>query len=121
MQVLSTALILIAGVVNLIPVSGLLSAGQLQSLYGIAFDEPNLQILMRHRAVLFEIVGGLLVAGAFHLPLRRIAIAVGLLSMLSFVVVAWIVGDYNAALRRVVYVDVAASIALLAAAAIDWG
>jgi len=116
MQALSTALILVVGLVNLLPVSGVVSASRLQSLYGVALDDANLLILMRHRAVLFGIVGGILVASAFHSPLRPVGLAVGLTSMLSFVLIAWLEGTCNAELRRVVVVDLVASVVLLGAA-----
>jgi hypothetical protein len=74
---------------------------------------------MRHRAVLFGIVGGLLLAAAFHPPLRSIGIAAGLVSMLSFVLVALAIGGYNDELRRLVWIDVGLSLGLLAAIAID--
>jgi hypothetical protein len=118
-QVLSTTLILVAAVINIMPVAGLASGERLRSLYGIAFDETNLLILMRHRAVLFGIVGGLLVASAFHLPLRPVAFAVGLISMLSFVLIAWLAGTHNAELRRIVMADLVGSFALVGAALLD--
>ena len=62
MQAISTALIFGVGLVNLLPVSGVLSANRLQALYGVAIEDVNFLVLMRHRAVLFGIVGGLLVA-----------------------------------------------------------
>jgi hypothetical protein len=40
--------------------------------------------------------------------------------MLAFVAIAGSVGDYNPLLRRVVLVDVVASVALVAAALLDW-
>jgi hypothetical protein len=89
------------------------------SLYGVSLDDPNLVILMRHRAVLFAIVGALLIVAAFDPSLRRVAIAAGLLSMVSFVVLALTVGDYNPLLRRVVAVDVIAGAGLLTAAVLD--
>lgn len=46
-------------------------------------------------------------------------LTVGLISMLSFVVVAWVVGDYNAQLRRVVIIDLVASAALFASFVIE--
>ena len=70
---------------------------------------------MRHRAVLFGAVGAALVVAAFHRPFRAFATAVGLVSMLSFVAIALLVGDYNEQLRRVATVDVAASVALVGA------
>ena len=93
------------GLVNALPVAGSLSGARLQALYGVALQDPNIVILMRHRAVLFGIVGGLLVGAAFHAPLRGAAYGAGFVSMLSFVLIAWLVGGYNAELRRVVIVD----------------
>ena len=85
----------------------------------VPVDDPNLLILLRHRAVLFAIVGGLLVASAVHTPLRPTGYAVGLVSMLSFVLIAGLAGRPNAELRRVVVVDLVASAALLSAALLD--
>ena len=120
MRMLGTALFLIVGVVNLLPVIGTLSASRLQALYGVSLDDTNLVILMRHRAALFGIVGALLIASAFHRPLRPPAFAAGLVSMLSFVLVAQLVGGYNAELRRVVVVDLAATALLLGAGLITY-
>ena len=74
---------------------------------------------MRHRAILFGIVGGLLLAAAFHPALRTAAVAAGLTSMLSFVVIAMLQGGANPQIDRVVWVDVVASAALIAAAVLD--
>ncbi len=115
MNTLATALYVIVGVVNLLPVSGVLSTNRLQSLYGVSLADPNLIILMRHRAVLFGVIGALLVAAAFHTPLRPIAFGAGLVSMLSFVLVAYLVGEVNTELRRVVVVDLVASLLLVGA------
>ncbi len=75
---------------------------------------------MRHRAILLGIVGALLAASAFLVPLRPAAYAAGFISMLSFVLIARLVGGYNKALRRVVLADLGASAALLVAALIDY-
>ena len=118
MNKVTAALLIAVGIINLFPVAGALSAGRLSALYGIAAPEGDLEILLRHRAVLFAIVGGLLVAAAFHAPLRWAAIAAGLVSMLSFVGIALAVGEPGPALRRIVWVDVVASVALAGAAAL---
>lgn len=120
MRTFATALLLLAAVANLLPVLGVLSAARLESLYGVLLQDPNLAILLRHRAVLFAIVGGLLGVAAFHPPLRSFAITAGLVSMLSFVALAGLTGDYNPQLRRVVLVDVIASLGLVAAALLDY-
>jgi hypothetical protein len=120
MRAIVTGLFLLAAVVNLLPVAGVLSTSRLEGLYGVVVQDPNLAILLRHRALLFAIVAGLLGLAAFHPPLRALAIAAGLISMLSFVAIAGLVGEYNPLLRRVVLVDVIASLALVAAGLLDW-
>jgi hypothetical protein len=120
MRALVTVLLLLAAAANLLPVLGALSTARLEALYGVVIQDTNLAILMRHRAVLFGIVGSLLAVAAFHAPVRPLAIPAGLVSMLAFVAIAGSVGDYNPLLRRLVIVDVAASVALVAAAVLDW-
>jgi len=44
--------------------------------------------LLCHRAVLFGIIGALLVTPAFNDPLRAVALATGLANTLGFVLVA---------------------------------
>jgi hypothetical protein len=118
-RILSNTLIFLAGLVNLAPLSGLISASRLQALYGFGFETADLLILMRHRAILFGIVGSLLVASVFHPPLRAVGIAAGLVSMLSFVVIVWLAASHNAELARLAAVDLAASIGLIGAALLD--
>ncbi|MBT8469895.1 MAG: phosphopantetheine adenylyltransferase [Deltaproteobacteria bacterium] len=120
MALLSTSLICIVSLINLAPAVGALSPKRLHTLYGIEFEEPNLVVLMRHRAILLGIVGVLLAVSAFVVSLRPAAYAAGFASMLSFVLIAWLVGGYNEALRRVVVADLVASAALLVAALIDY-
>lgn len=108
---LAAALVL-AGVINLLPLIGVMGAERLQSLYGMGFDDPSLRILMRHRALLFGLLGGALLAAAF-IPQWRLPMAlVGLASMLSFIALAALEGGGNAAIRRVVIIDVIASVLL---------
>ena len=64
--------LLIAGIIHLLPLTGVLCAAQLERLYGLPFGQPDLLILMRHRALLFGLLGGLLVAAAFR-PARALA------------------------------------------------
>jgi hypothetical protein len=120
MQLLWTVLVLIAAAINFAPVLGLVSPERMGRFYGIALEDPNLQILMRHRAILFGIVGGLLFVAAFHPPLRALGYVVGFSSMVSFLLIAWMVGGYNAEIQRVVVID-AVGIAALAGAALVHG
>ena len=118
MQGLTTSLFFAVAAINLLPGIGVLSASRLEALYGVPMAEANLIILMRHRAVMLAIVGLLLAYAALRPPLRPIAVAAGLVSMLSFVAIAYL-GEPNALLRRVAVVDIVGSVLLVAAAVLD--
>jgi hypothetical protein len=45
------AALIVAGLIHFLPVAGVIGADQLTSMYALPFDERNLVILMRHRAV----------------------------------------------------------------------
>jgi hypothetical protein len=115
MQHLWTLLVLVAAAINLAPVLGAIAPERMTALYGVDLKDPNLQILVRHRAVLFGLVGGLLLLAAFHPPLRMLGYAVGFASMVSFLLIAWMVGGYSAEIQRVILVDVTGIAALAGA------
>ncbi len=104
---------MLVGLVNFYPVIGVFGPQQLQRLYGVAALEPDTVLLLRHRALLFALVGGLLIAAAFKPALRNFATAVGLASMLSFALLALPLAEHGEAVRRVFWADVVASGALL--------
>ena len=119
MQFLVTAMLVVAAIIHLMPSVGVLGGPRLESLYGLPVDEPDLAILMRHRAVLFGLLGAFLLYAAFQAELQRIAFIAGLLSAGSFVWLAWSIGGYNAQIGRVVIVDLAAIVCLLVAIGAD--
>lgn len=112
MTKLIAGLVVFAGLINFLPVLGLLSASRLQALYGIELADPNLVVLMRHRALLFGLLGGFMIWSAFHQTLLPAAFVMGFTSMIGFIVIAWQTGGYNAALSKVVLVDWVAIAAL---------
>jgi hypothetical protein len=115
MHIAVTVLLVIVGVIHVLPLSGVLSAEQLTALYGLSFQEPNLEILMRHRAVLFGLLGVFLIYAAFKPTLQPLAFIAGFISVLSFIGLAWSVGDYNEAVQKVVVADVVAIVSLVLA------
>ena len=78
-----------------------MGAERLAALYGLDFSEPNLSILMRHRAVLFGLFGAFLVFAAFRPSLQAIAFIAAFVSVLSFLLLAWSSGGYNTLVGRV--------------------
>ncbi|MBW8368665.1 MAG: hypothetical protein K0M70_12510 [Arenimonas sp.] len=113
-------LLLVPAVIHLLPLSGVLGAEALARLYGMDFSNPDLQILMRHRAVLFGLLGGLLLVAAFRPSLQGVAIVMGLGSVLSFLALALGVGGYGDAVGRIVLADTLALPCLVAAALVKW-
>jgi hypothetical protein len=106
-HVVSVMLVVVA-IIHLLPLSGVLGNDRLAALYGISFNEPNLAILMRHRAVLFGLLGPFFLVAAFRPALQGIAFIGGFASVLSFLYLAWSVGSYNAQVARVFTADLAA-------------
>ncbi len=108
MQKVISILLVIVGIIHLLPVSGVLGAERLSALYGLSFQEPNIAILMRHRAVLFGLLGVFLIYAAFQPTVQPLAFMAGFVSVASFIALAWSVGGYNEAVRRVFIADLIA-------------
>ena len=112
MRYLIAGSLVIVAIIHLLPLSGVLGSERLAALYGLTFDEPNLEILMRHRAVLFGLLGAFLLYAAFKPALQGLGFIAGFISVLSFLALAWSRGGYNAALERVVVADIVALVCL---------
>ena len=108
-------LMLLVGIIHFLPITGVLGPKRLTALYGLSFDEPNLEILMRNRAVLFGLVGSFIIYSAFRPSLQALAFIAAFANLLSFLGIAWRVGGYNEAIRRLVLGDCVALVALVIA------
>ena len=75
-------------------------------------------MLIRHRAVLFGLLGTLLVISAFQPKLQIAAIAAGLISTFSFIALSWQTGQPNELISKVILVDWVAVVLLVVAGAI---
>ena len=116
MKRLITGLLLVVGVIHSLPLAGVAGAAKLSALYGVAIADPNLEILMRHRAVLFGLLGLFLCVAAFRPAWQPAALIAGFVSVASFLWLAWAAGGYNAAIARVVTADLVALACLVVAA-----
>ena len=70
MRFVVPAVLLLVAAIHALPLLGVLGAARISGLYGIAVDDPNLEILMRHRAVLFGLLAAFLAYAAFHRALH---------------------------------------------------
>ncbi|MCA6597481.1 MAG: phosphopantetheine adenylyltransferase [Pseudanabaena sp. M046S1SP1A06QC] len=117
MRHLVSVMLVIVAVIHLLPLSGILGAARLSDLYGITFDEPNIAILMRHRAVLFGLLGSFLLVAVFRSEFQIAAFIAGFVSVASFMYLAWSVGSYNTHIARVFAADIGALVCLVIGAA----
>ncbi len=115
MQKIITVLLVIVGFIHIMPLSGVLGAEQLFSLYGLSFEESNISILMRHRAILFGVFGLFFLYSAFNRQYQPLAFTAGFISVISFILLSWSTGNYNTAIHKVVVADIIAFVCLLSA------
>jgi hypothetical protein len=111
------ACLLLAGFIKFYPLIGVLSAEQLTRLYQVEFTNPDVLVLMRHRALLFGLLGGFILLSAFKPALRPGAIAAGLVSAVGFIALTLLGTEYSPVIRTVMIADIVVVIALVTA----WG
>lgn len=105
------------GLLHVLPASLVFFPDQLPNFYGIVPSDDNYVLLMRHRAVFFGLVGGLLLFAAITRQYESLAVTIGLLSMVSFIILSyWNGSDIHPALVRVRYIDIVATVLL----ALSW-
>lgn len=105
----------LSGVLNLLPAVLVFAPKRLEKSYGIQMTDENQELLLRHRACLFGIVGGILVYASIAKEFYELATLVGLVSMVSFVILYFVIpGSKNANLKKVMLTDVVLSAFLLA-------
>jgi hypothetical protein len=108
------AMLVVAGLLNLVPGVGVIAPGRASATYRVEVTGPDLEALMRHRALLLATVGGLAVAAAVSPRARAAAVAANAISFGGFTVVALATPGVNGALRRVAVADVAGLLVLSA-------
>lgn len=113
---LVTGLLLVVGVINLLPVLGAASGARIAAAYGIGVDGMELEVLLRHRAVLFGVLGGFVIYAAFVPSYQPAAMVMAGVSMLGYAWLVWSVGGVNANLQRVLMVDLVGVFCLVLAA-----
>jgi hypothetical protein len=102
----------VATVVHLLPLWGVLSNDNVEQLYGVSVAGTDLQLLMRHRAAMFGVLGVLSLVAMFRPGLRTVALATAFASLAAFLLLAWFIGPHGPAVARVVRIDVFAVLAV---------
>jgi uncharacterized membrane protein (UPF0182 family) len=112
MEIVFRIALFLSGVINFIPSSLAFLPKKINASYGISVTDVNLELLLRHRAVLFGIVGGLMIFSAIFKRYYDLSVIIGGISMVSFVILYYGIGNINAELKKVMLFDVAAIIIL---------
>lgn len=106
---------LIIAFIHAVPVVGFIGADNLERLYGVSLESPELVLLMRHRAVLFGILAMILCLGAFQSRYRVLAFVCAAGSLLPFFYLTLTAASYNAAILHLLQADFVALLALIVA------
>lgn len=107
MELASRILLFIAGIINLLPSVLAFLPSKISKSYGIEVSNVNYELLLRHRAVLFAIVGGLLIYAAVTRKYVELSVLIGFISMASFILLYFLVGkEVNAELTKVMKIDI---------------
>ena len=114
MEIFFRLSLLIAGIINTVPVLIAFLPDKITDSYGVTIPDANFELLLRPRAVLLGIVGGLMIYSAISKKHYDLTTLVGMVSMVSFLLLYFIMdGEINAALAVVMKFDVFAILLLL--------
>jgi hypothetical protein len=116
MRFVVPAVLLLVALIHALPLVGVLGAAKLTQLYGIDVQDPTLELLLRHRAVLFGLLAAFLAYAAIRPELHRLALIAGFISVASFLILARLASAYNPELSTVVRADWLALVLLAAGA-----
>jgi hypothetical protein len=97
--------LVVTALTQLPPVLGVLGGEALLKGYGIRIDDPGLLMLMRHRALMFAIVGVPLLIAVVAPSWRVPAMTAALFSVLGFIALAATTEPLSPQLTRVARID----------------
>lgn len=114
MELIFRICLFIAGIINFIPSFIAFLPTKITLSYGIKVPDQNFELLLRHRGILFGIVGGFMLYSVFAKKHYDLATLFGLISMVSFLILFYLTkGEINKELTGVMKVDAVAIVILL--------
>lgn len=108
-------MLIIIAIIHLLPIAGFSGSNLLESLYGTSIESTDLVLLMRHRAVLFGILGCVFAYSAFVPKYQNLAFLMIAASLLPFLFLVYGADSVSEEIYRVALVDVLALVCLLVA------
>lgn len=114
MELVFRICLFIAGMINFIPAILAFLPNKISASYGIQMPDQNFELLLRHRAILFGIVGGIMIFSAISKKYYSVAIVIGFISMISFLILYKLInGDINPELTKVMKIDLIGILTLI--------
>jgi len=114
MELIFRICLFIAGVINFLPSILAFIPSKISTSYGVEISNSNYELLLRHRAVMFGIIGGIMIYSAITKRNYSMAVLIGLISMISFFILYKLQsGEINPELNKVMKIDVAGIIILI--------
>ena len=98
-------ILLLVGLIHILPIAGVMGQQQLQSLYGLNQISQTTELLLRHRAILFFMLGVSLITIAFYPSWHLAGLLVALLATSSFIFLSYGVDGLSPEVKRVVLID----------------
>jgi hypothetical protein len=119
MEFIYRTTLFIAGLINLLPSMLAFLPDKIAKSYGIEMPNPSNELLLRHRAILFGIIGGLLIFSAITKKYYEVSTIAGLISMTSFILLYFLIDKgVSPELKKVMIIDIIATVILLIGAMI---
>jgi hypothetical protein len=114
MELIYRITLFVAGLINLLPSMLAFLPDKISKSYGIEIPNANYELLLRHRAILFGIIGGLMIFSSIVKKYYEIATIAGLISMTSFILLYFLIDrGISSELKKVMLIDILASLILL--------
>ena len=114
MELIFRICLFITGIINILPSFLAFLPDRISTAYGIEVPDANYELLLRHRAVLFAIIGGIMIYSALTKKNYSLAVLIGLVSMISFVLLYLLMdGEISPELLKVMKIDIVGIIILL--------
>ena len=120
MKIIITILLLVVGVINFLPIVGVISADKLSRAYSVDLIGNDIVILMRHRALLFGIIGGFVLYSVYNPTYQLAAMIMAAISMFGFLYFVSVAADYNQSIFKIAIIDIIGIACLVIAAVLKY-
>jgi hypothetical protein len=120
MNLTISILLITVGLINFLPVIGIISAEKLSAAYAVELIGNDIVILMRHRALLFGLIGGFMLYSVWKPSYQSVAMVMAAISMLGFLFFVAAADHYNASITKIAIIDLIGLAGLAIAAGIKY-